>query len=57
MRPPFNKFFISISKFLVVVLWPVSVDELVSVDNAPSVPLRDLDKYPRKLMVSGLMEN
>ena len=49
--------FFSFSKLLVVVLGPVSVDELVSVENAPSAPLRDLDKYPRKLMVSCLMEN
>ena len=44
-------------RVLIVVLEPVSVDELVSVENAPSAPLRDLDKYPRKFMVSGLMEN
>ena len=42
---------------MVVVLGPVSVDEMVNVENAPSAPLRDLEKYPRKLMVSGLMEN
>ena len=41
----------------VVVLGPVSVDELVSVENASSAPLRGLDKYPRKLMFSGSMEN
>ena len=49
--------FFAFSKLLVAVLGPVSVDELVSVENAPSAPLRYLDKYPRKLMVSGLMEN
>ena len=32
--------FFSISKLLVVVLGPVSVGELVSVQNAPSTPLR-----------------
>ena len=56
LRPNLIIFF-SFSKLLVVVLEPVSVDELVSVENAPSAPLRDLDKYPRKLMVSGMMEN
>ena len=37
--PKFSQFF-SFSKLLVVVLLPVSVDELVSVENAPSAPLR-----------------
>ena len=41
---------------MVVVLGQVSVDELVSVENAPSTPLRDLGEYSRKFMVSGLME-
>ena len=31
--------------------------QLVSVEDAPSAPLRDLDKYSRKFMVLGLMEN
>ena len=55
--PKFSQIFFSFSKLLVAVLGPVSVEELVSVENAPSTPLRDLDKYPRKLMVSGLTEN
>ena len=38
--PKFSQFF-SFSKLLVVVLGPVSVDELVSVENAPSAPLRN----------------
>ena len=44
------------SKLLVVFLGSVSVDEFVSVENTPSARLQVLDKYPRKLMVSGLME-
>ena len=55
LHPNLANFF-SFSKLLVVVSGPVSVDKLVSVENAPSTPLRDLDKYPRKLMVSGLMQ-
>ena len=38
MRPNFT--FFSFSKFLVVVLGPIIVYELVSVENAPSAPLR-----------------
>ena len=36
--PKFSQFFFSFSKLLVVVLGPVSVDELVRVENAPSAP-------------------
>ena len=57
LRPNLAYFF-SFSKILVVVLGPVSVDELVSVESAPSAQLRfapGLDKYPRKLMVSGVI--
>ena len=36
--------FFSFSKSLVVVLSPVSVDDMVNVENAPSAPLRDLEK-------------
>ena len=32
--------FFTFSKLLVIVLGPVSVDELVSVEDAPSAPLR-----------------
>ena len=38
--PKFSQLFFSFSKLLVVVLGPVSVDELVSVENAPSARLR-----------------
>ena len=38
--PKFSQLFFSFSKLLVFVLGPVSVDELVSVENAPSAPLR-----------------
>ena len=35
----------------------VRAKKLVSDEDAPSFPLRGEDKYPHKLMVSGLMEN
>ena len=57
IAPKFSRLFFQFSKLLVVVLGPFSVHELVSVENAFSAPLRDLDEYPRKLMVSGLTEN
>ena len=40
LRPNLANFFFSFSKLLVVVLGPISVDELVSVENTPSAPLR-----------------
>ena len=35
----------------------VLVKKLVSVEDAPSVPLRREGKYPQRLLVLGLMEN
>ena len=35
----------------------VRAKKLVSVEDAPSAPLRGEDKYPRMLMALGLMEN
>ena len=35
----------------------IRAKKLVSVEDTPSAPLRKEGKYPRKLMVSGLMEN
>ena len=39
-EPNFKLIFFLFSKLLLVVLGPVSVDELVSVENAPFAPLR-----------------
>ena len=52
----FNNFF-SFEKLLVFVLGPVSVGDLVSVALRSLQSLREEDKYPHRLMVSGLMEN
>ena len=41
----------------VIAILFVRAKKLVRVEDAPSVPLRGEDKLPRKLMVSGLMEN
>ena len=38
--PKFSQFFFSFSKLLVVVLGPVSVEELFSVEDAPSAHFR-----------------
>ena len=41
----------------VIAIPQVRANKLVSVEDAPSAPLRGEDRYPRKLMVSGLIEN
>ena len=42
---------------LMVIAFPlVRAKKLVSVEDAPSTPLRGEDKYPRMLMSLGLME-
>ena len=41
----------------VIAILLVRAKKLVSVEDAPSAPLRGEDKYPRMLMVLGLMEN
>ena len=43
---------------LTVIVTPmVRAKKLVSVEDAPTALLRGDDKYPRMLMVSGLIEN
>ena len=41
----------------VIAILFVRAEKLVSFEDALSAPLREKDKYPRMLMVLGLMEN
>ena len=60
VRPSFNQLF-SFSKLVVVVLGPVSVEELVSVEDAPSARFAcygiKINILTCIAMVLGLMEN